>query len=893
MSIIESISRSFTRDVVLRDGAVLRLRELRQSDRAGLIGLFDRCSPESIRYRFLRLITELPDSLLDHLITVDGSRHVALVVVHGEAAEEEIVAVGRYFALDPRPAVAEVSFLVEDRMQRRGIGTILLDCLAEIARSHGITHFAADVLADNRTMLSVFRHAGYAVSSNVSYGVSHLEFPIVANEIASHRQEAQEREAERASLQKLFEPTSIAVIGAGRDPGSVGGSLFRNLLKWGSAGAIYPVNPTARSIAGVRAYQSVADLPETPELAFIVVPASQVLEAARQCASLGTKALCVISAGFSETGKAGIETQKQLLDICRASGMRLVGPNCMGLVNTSAANRILGTFAPVDPPPGNIAMSSQSGALGLALMAHASQLGLGVSSFVSVGNKADVSGNDLLQYWELDEATGVILLYLESFGNPRRFARIARRVSRAKPIVAVKAGRTSAGARAASSHTAALASSDRAADALFAQTGIIRVDTLSDFFSVARLLASQPIPRGKRLGILTNAGGPAILAVDAAAAKGLEVPELSDATKARLREVVDAAASVTNPVDMIAGATPDKYRACLEVLCDDPDLDILLIIFIPPLLTPSSEVAATISEVLASRTNLDKTVLAVFLDPHSPPVSIPAGARSVPVYAFPEGAIAALSAAVGYGVWKSSPLGNRPEIETDTDAISEVVARNEAGGWLAQNDVSVLLEGVGIHVLKSVIVRSATEAETVAREMNSPFAMKVAAPEVLHKSDVGGVLVNVEPSNAAAAFEDLRKALAVHGIDMQSASLTPMAKVGVEVLAGITLDPVFGPLVAFGTGGYLVEFVDDVAFRIVPLTDRDAREMIQSSKAERLLNGYRGSPLADIDAVERLLLQLSALAVALPRIAEIDLNPVIVHPRGEGLSIVDARIRLT
>jgi acyl-CoA synthetase (NDP forming) len=396
------------------------------------------------------------------------------------------------------------------------------------------------------------------------------------------------------------------------------------------------VHPRARSIAGVRAYASVSELPEVSDLAFIAVPATQVLEVARQCANAGTKALCVISAGFAETGAEGLESQKQLVDICRASGMRLVGPNCMGLVNTSLSTRILGTFAPVEPPLGNIAMSSQSGALGLALMAHAGQLGLGISSFVSVGNKADVSGNDLLQYWELDEATGVILLYLESFGNPRRFARIARRVARAKPIVAVKAGRTKQGARAASSHTAALASSDRAAEALFAQTGIIRVDTLSDFFSVARLLASQPIPKGNRLGILTNAGGPAILAVDAAAASGLEVPELSSSTQEKLRAVVDRAASVANPVDMIASASPEKYGACLEVLCDDPDLDILLVIFIPPLLTPSSEVAARIGDVLAARPNLEKTVLAVFLDPHSPPVSIASGASSVPCMLSPK-----------------------------------------------------------------------------------------------------------------------------------------------------------------------------------------------------------------------------------------------------------------
>ncbi|MEK7830416.1 MAG: CoA-binding protein, partial [Acidobacteriota bacterium] len=402
-----------------------------------------------------------------------------------------------------------------------------------------------------------------------------------------------------------------------------------------------------------------------PELVFIAVPAAHVIEAVRQCAAAGVRALCVLSAGFAETGGEGKSGQTELLSVCRASGMRMVGPNCMGLVNTSGKVRLLGTFAPVEPPTGNVAMSSQSGALGLALMAQAGKLGLGVSSFISVGNKADVSGNDLLQFWESDEATDVILFYLESFGNPRRFARIARRVSRAKPIVAVKAGRTGAGARAASSHTAALASSDRAADALFAQTGIIRVDTLAEFFSVARLLASQPIPKGKRLGVLTNGGGPGIIAVDAAIAAGLEIPPLSETTQARLREVLPAAATVTNPVDTIASASPANYRACLEILCDDPDLDSLLVIFIPPLATPTREVAQVMSDVLAARPNLQKTVAAVFFDPYSTaikvPVSEPKGAkanRCVPVYDFPESAAVALAAAAHYGLWRSTPPGS-------------------------------------------------------------------------------------------------------------------------------------------------------------------------------------------------------------------------------------------
>ncbi len=892
--------KMFSRDVLLRDGAVLRMRPLRQTDREGLVALFNRCSPETIRYRFLRMVTSLPDSQLDQLATADGQSHVALVITQGENSDEKIVAVGRYFVLEKHPTVAEVSFLVEDAMQRKGIGSILLDALAEVARDHGIKRFAADVLADNRLMLSVFRKAGYALTSNISYGVTHLEFPISRSEVAEARRDAQEAEAERASLTAVFEPKTVAVIGASRDPASVGGALFRNLLRWGFTGTLYPVNPSAASITGVRAYASVAELPETPELVFIAVPSKYVVEVARQCATAKVRALCVLTAGFAETGAEGRASQKELVDVCRASGMRLVGPNCMGLVNTSGKVRLLGTFAPVEPPTGNVAMSSQSGALGLALMAQAGKLGLGVSSFISVGNKADVSGNDLLQFWESDEATDVILFYLESFGNPRRFARIARRVSRAKPIVAVKSGRTGAGARAASSHTAALASSDRAADALFAQTGIIRVDTLAEFFAVARLLASQPIPQGNRLGVLTNGGGPGIIAVDAAVAAGLEIPQLSEATQGRLREVLPAAATVTNPVDLIASASPAQYRACLEILCDDPDLDSLLVIFIPPLATPTREVAEVMSDVLAARPNLQKTVAAVFFDPYSPtikvPVSEPKGAkanRSVPVYNFPESAAVALAAAAKYGLWRSMPTGSIADIKVDRDVTQAIIASYTDGGWLSQTDVAALLGAAGIQIVAPKIVRSAEEAFAVASAIGSAVALKIHEPAVLHKSDVGGVLLNVAPADAAAGFNQLAEQLAAHNIKLEAASLMPMAKPGVEVLAGITHDPLFGPLVAFGSGGFLVELLDDVVFRVLPLTDRDATEMILSTRAHRMLKGYRGSAEADITAVEDLLLRLGALAEAVPQIAEIDLNPVIVHPRGEGLTMIDARIRLS
>ncbi|PYP83934.1 MAG: GNAT family N-acetyltransferase [Blastocatellia bacterium AA13] len=881
----------FSRDMLLRDGLLLSMRAIRPDDRAEISALFERCSRETIRFRFLHLIKSLPQSLLDEITIRDAYKRVALVVTLGEGEQARLIAVGGYSAYDDKPEVAEVSFLVEDSMQRRGIGTVLLDSLAEIARDHGIKRFSADVLADNRTMLSVFRKAGYAVSAAVSYGVTHIEFPIQRQRAADLRAEAQEAEAERISLKSVMAPSSIAVIGAGRSRTSVGGALFRNLLLWGFNGPVYPINTTARNVGGVRAFAKLSDLPETPELVYICVPADSVLEIARDCSQAGVRAVCVISAGFAESGEEGASRQAELVGICRSAGIRLVGPNCMGLVNTAADVRMLGTFAPAEPPSGNVAMSSQSGALGLALLNRAAELGLGVSSFISVGNKADVSGNDLLQYWEADEATDVMLLYLESFGNPRRFARIARRVSRAKPIVAVKAGRTAGGARAASSHTAALASSDRAADALFAQTGMIRVDTLSDFFSVARLLATQPIPKGKRICILTNAGGPAILAVDAAEGAGLEVPVLDDETQERLRKVLATAASVKNPIDMTASAGARQYRECLEILCDAGGFDALLIIFIPPLVTPSAEVASVVSTVLAGKAEFEKTVAAVFLDSITRVTAIPAGVRTIPVYDFPEGAIAALAAAVKYGVWRSESPGEFRNIGLRRQVIEDVMERN-GSGWLDFEDVHKILDAAGIRTIESRIVHAADEASAAATEIGRPSAMKIEHADVLHKSDVDGVILNVSPESAGSAFEQLARQVGRHGVKLNAASLSPMAAPGVEVIAGLTHDPLFGSLVVFGLGGVFVELFEDVAFRVIPLTDRDATEMIEATRAGRLLKGFRGSAPADVAAVHDLLLRLAALADAAPRILELDLNPVIVHSEGQGFTIVDARVKL-
>src|SRR3990170_4991015 len=537
-------------DVLLKDGSTVRLRPARPDDDAAMAALFQRLSPRSVYLRFHHPMPSLSRAELRRYTHVDYDDTFALVATLGEPPDERIVAVGLYTRLEPGSDHAEVAFTVEDSHQGRGIATQLLDHLAIAARDHDIRVFEADVLGENRSMLDVFRDSGFPLESRIKYGTYHVAFPIEETEAAEEKASERETMAAAASVRVFFQPHSLAVIGASRQRGTIGAEIFHNLLRDGFTGVVYPVNPKAEAIGGVKAYPSLMDVPGDVDLAIVCVPAERVLSVADECARKGVRGIVVISAGFRETGQAGAEREQALLAKARSYGMRLIGPNCMGVLNTHPGVSLNGTFSPVFPPAGNVALESQSGALGLALLDYARQLNIGLSTFISVGNKADVSGNDLVQYWEQDPATDVILLYLESFGNPRKFASLARRISAHKPIVAVKSGRTSAGSRAAASHTGALASLDIASDALFRQAGVIRVDTLEQLFDVANLLAHQPVPRGRRVGILTNAGGPGILAADACEGFGLEVARLGEATTAALQEFLPAEAGLANPVDM-------------------------------------------------------------------------------------------------------------------------------------------------------------------------------------------------------------------------------------------------------------------------------------------------------------------------------------------------------
>jgi acetyl coenzyme A synthetase (ADP forming)-like protein len=867
-------------DVVLRDGSTLHLRPIRPEDRDGLLGLYDRLSPESRRFRFFAA-TSGSEREVSRLLQADREHDCVLVAEAGG----RISGVAVYFREPPAPDRAEVAFAIADALQGRGVGTRMLEVLAAIARDHGVTTFDAFVLHDNRQMMQVFLDSGFEAQRELEGGVFHVVLGL--NPTARYETKAAERSqaAATASMKSFFEPRTAAIIGANRERGKIGSEILHNVVAGGFTGRLFAVHPTASSIDGVPACASVAGIPGEVDLAVIAVPCAQVGPVVDQCIAKGVKALVIISAGFGETGGAGRRLEQEILGKVRTAGIRMIGPNCMGIINTDPAIRLNATFSPVAPTEGRVAFSTQSGALGLAILDYVRQLNLGISTFVSVGNKADVSGNDLIQYWADDPRTDVILLYLESFGNPRRFAQIARRVAGKKPIVAVKSGRSQAGARAASSHTGALAASDVVVDALFREAGIIRTGTLEELFDVAALLAHQPVPAGPRVAILSNAGGPAILAADACESQGLALAALTEATREELKRFLPAAASIGNPVDMIASATAAQYERATRVLLADAQVDSLLVIFIPPLVTKADDVARAI---VAGAAGTAKTVLANFISSRG----APPGLAPIPSYLFPEAAVTALARATGYGAWRRRPQGVIPVLPgTHGDVARDVIdgALRRGDGWLTPDESQRLVGAMGIAAASARLVTTDDDAVAAAREIGYPVVLKAAGPEILHKSDVGGVVLGLADDAAVrSAFGGLASRL---GRTMTGAVVQQMVPGGVEFLVGGVVDPTFGPLVACGSGGVLVDLLADTAFRLHPLTDLAAAEMVDGLKSVRLLRGYRGQPPADEHAVVDTLLRMSALMAIAPEIQELDINPLKVLERG--VIALDVRVRVS
>jgi acyl-CoA synthetase (NDP forming)/GNAT superfamily N-acetyltransferase len=868
-------------DALARDGGIVRLRCATPADGPALTALYRRASTDSLRLRFFSapnatmIATEV-----ERLCRTPSATHAALVAEAGG----ELVGVASYERRTATATEAEFAVFVDGAHCGRGIGTLLLEHLAARARSDGVTDLVGEVLPGNFRMLRVANDLSALVWSRFDDGVIDLGLATATDEATVAAIQERERVAERVSLHPLLAPRSLAVVGAGRRPGGIGHETLRSIVEYGFTGSVYPVNAHATEVAGLPAYARLGDIPAAVDLAVIAVPAPAVAGVLREAADAGVRAAVILSSGFGEAGAAGAARQAEVLRLARENGIRLVGPNCIGLLNTDPSVRLNATFAPGPPPAGGLAVATQSGAVGIAVLEHARRTGCGLSSLVSLGNKADVSGNDLLAYWHDDPATTAVALYLESFGNPRHFARLVRELGRHKPVLAVKSGRSTAGRRAGASHTAAAASPDVAVDALFAQAGVRRVDNLGELLDAARLLTGQPLPAGDRLAILGNAGGANVLAADAAEAAGLRVPALSAALRRRLSRLTPEGAAVDNPLDLGAAASPAALATALNHIARSGEVDSVVLVVAA---TRANDVPAMLAAATTAADRHTSLPVAIVLLGPEPPAVV--GERRTPVFDLPERAVRAMGHAAGYAAWRREPAGQRPALggldpEDARATVGAALSRGE--GWQPYETAGSILRAYGIPVLPAATVGDAGQAVEAADCFGYPVAMKAADPDLVHKSDIGAVRLGLADAAAVrAAYADVAGAPGVSSVLVQ-----PMAAGTVELVAGVVHDRLFGSLVMVGLGGVHTNLLGDRAFRLVPMTDLDAGRMWRALRAAPLLTGYRGSPRVHIEALEDLLLRLGRLAEDLPEVAELDLNPVLAGP--DGVVAVDVKLRL-
>ncbi len=891
----------YVTEEVLRDGSIIRLRPIKEDDTEAWFNFARNVSSET-GYRGLRHIPQemtLEDAV--RYCKVDYDNTMAFVGEVTEKGQKKIIATGRYYRL-PKKERAEVTLImIEDKFRGKGVGTKLLETMANYARDHGITHFEGDIPAENKRLLDVYMGYGFHIDSELNADNYHIRLPISRTAMVTKKEEERERISTVNSLMTILSPKTVAVIGASRDPQSLGHIVLRCILQGGFTGTVYPINPKASSIMSVKTYSSITAVPDDVDLAIILVPAPVVSRIAEECGRKGVRSLIVISDGFRERGPEGAAREEELKDIALGYGMRIIGPNCMGIINTDPAVSLNATFSPVYPPQGNVGFISQSGAMGLTILKNADDLNIGISTFFSMGNRADLSAVDFLQYWENDPVTQVILLYMESFGNPREFARIARRVTRKKPIVVVKSGTTAAGSRAAASHTGALATSDVASDVLFRHAGIIRVNAMEELFNVASLLSTQPLPKGRRLAVLTNGGGPGIIAADAASNNGFELPELSVETVEKIKSVMKRDINIANPMDTTAGASAADFEAILKILAADDNIDAVLTIFIPPFIQTEDDMGLTMKRVAPLFWKHKKPVMSCFLGNRGFQGQLKYKGRAVPNYSFPEEAVGALAKAVDYAEMKQKPKGSVPRLanirrEEAQQLVLDIMSRTtERPLWMKAEDISRLLELYGINITGAKFAATAEEAVEEAANIGYPVAVKLASATITHKTDVSGVVTGVNSAEEVVeAFDGIRERLAALGREkeMDGVLVQKMVEDGIEAIVGVTHDPSFGPLMMFGSGGIQAELAKDVTLKLHPLTTEDAGEMIRSVKLSRLFEGYRGAPASDTAALEDLLLRISAMIEDIHEIEEMDLNPVKVLAKGEGYWVIDARVLL-
>jgi acyl-CoA synthetase (NDP forming)/GNAT superfamily N-acetyltransferase len=877
---------------LLTDGSTVQIRPARPGDLEAVREMHAAMSSDNMYLRFFSLSPHNAEREAQRICRSSGPGQVALLAWRGPA----VVGVASY-DMNDATETAEIAVAVADGMHRHGIATLLLEHLVSIARQRHVRAFTAETLVENAAMLHVFADAGLPVRRHFSEGVVDVTIPLPSSggdaSLADYLDAVERREsrADVASLKHLFKPGSIAVIGASRRADSVGARLLANITSGGFAGPILPVNPHASTLAGLRCVASVKELPEGVDLAIVCVPPEAVLEVAEQCGRRGVRSLVVITSGLGDTGPG-------LLATCRRYGMRLVGPNCFGVAVPGVG--LDATFGRSPALAGIAGVAVQSGGIGISITGHLSRLGIGVSSFTSTGDKYDVSSNDLIAWWEQDEETKLAILYLESFGNPRKFARTARRVGQRMPVLTVIGGRSLAGQRAAASHTAAAATPLVTREALFAQAGIVAAENLGELVNAAAFLACQPVPSGRRVAIVTNAGGAGVLAADACGDNGLVLAPLSEPTRQRLTDLLPAGAAIANPVDTTAAISADVFRTCLETVAADESVDAVLSVTVPTAVAdPSDAVAlATIAKpagavVLDQAEDVRLLPLAGAAAAAATASARTAPLNAIPCYAYPEGAVRALGHAARYGAWLNRPQGCVPQLPLVRSAdaralVARFLRANPAGGWLPAAEVADLLLCYQIPQVTTVVATSVQEAVAAAAELPGPVVLKASATGLVHKTEAGAVKLDLRSaSDISSAFQELASSFgdALTGVIVQ-----PMVRGGVEVLIGVAQEPVFGPLVVFGLGGVATDVLGDHTARLSPLTDADAHELVHGVRAAALLEGFRGGPAVSTDALEDALLRVSRLADDLPEVAELDLNPVIARP--EGCLAADARIRI-
>jgi len=876
---------------LLADGRTVEIRPASPADFTAVRVMHEAMSPNNSYLRFFSLSRLAAEQEARRVTREPGPDHAALLALYeGEVVGLASFEVARSSAGNPGAGnpgagkTAEVAFAVADTMHHRGIATLLLEHLVSLARARQLEALTAETLQENTGMLRVFSDAGLPVVSRREDGVVVITIPLPPDDAGRQLEDyldtvaVRERSANVASLRPVFAARSVAVIGASRREGTVGRKVLDNIKAGGYAGQLYAVNPNAREVGGVPCFPDVESLPEGPDLAVLALPPMAVVDVAEACGRRGVRGLVVLTSAIDAPVSA------DLLAACRRHGMRLIGPNCFGVAVPSIG--LDATFAAANPAAGSVGLVMQSGGIGFAMVDHLTRLGIGISSFASVGNKLDVSSNDLLQWWEQDGQTKVAVLYIESFGNPRKFGRTARRVGLKMPVLTVHAGRSEAGQRAAASHTAAVASPLVTREALFEQAGIIATPSFGELIGATALLATQPPPAGRTVAIVSNVGGAGVLAADACTELGLAVHHPGGQTSRALRALVPAGGSVDGPVDTGATVSADTFRRVIETLGADEGVHAIIALVLPTGAT--GDLLAAIAKA-----RVGATLAVVVLNQPEAVRLVDAKGGKVPAYTYPETAARALSRAVKYAEWQATPRQTVPAFpdvnaERARALVRAFLAGHPDGGWLPQPEVSELLGLYRIPLVATTVAGAEDDAVTAAAEAGYPVALKAQVPGLTHKTDAGAVLLNL--ATEAGVRSGYRRLADRFGARLAGVAVQPMITGGTEVLVGVQDDQMFGPLVVFGLGGVATEVLADHAARLAPLTEADADALINSVRSAPLLHGHRGAPAADLAALRDVLLRVSRLTDDLPEITELDLNPVIA--RTDSAVAVDARIRV-